>query len=390
MRWRRLVENHWGWVFAAAAIASVAARLVLSFAYYGQPYDQDSFAAVRDAVVGDPFGVYSATGEFRWPYPPLYFLWIAAADAIQGATDLAFHGLVNCPAIAADVAIAWLAQAFLAARGADALARAAAAALVLLGPVFLAISGYHGQIDSVAILPAVAALYVWEEGGARRAVWAGLLIGAGIAVKSFPAVMLLALLPTARSGREGVVLVGAAGAVPLLLLAPYLAGDALAVRRALDYPSLGTAGGLGLISTTISNPVTDFVRDHASAWNAAVLAGLALFMWRVRPRAPRAAVIAWLTLLVLGSGFYLNYLVWALPFLVMDGMLLAAAAVQAVALPPMVVTYAGLFGTWVAARAFDVPMLLLWAAFCLGLAHLVRQAISDRPPVGGRLAAEPP
>jgi hypothetical protein len=50
----------------------------------------------------------------------------------------------------------------------------------MLGPSFIDISGYHGQIDSVAILPAVLALMVWERRPQpTRSVRAGLLIGLG-------------------------------------------------------------------------------------------------------------------------------------------------------------------------------------------------------------------
>ncbi len=362
----------------AMVAAGLAVRLVLAFAFYGQPYDQDSFAMVREALTQRPLDVYGSVGEFRWPYPPAYFLWIAAADGVADLTGLAFHGLVNVPAMAADVGIAWIVQAHLGRRGADEKKRLAAAGLVLLGPAFIAISGYHGQIDSVAILPAVAAVALWEKGGTGRGLAAGALIGVGIAVKTIPGMMLLALLPSARSKREAATLVGAAATVPLALLVPFLVSDPEAVTRALEYPPRGTAGGIGLISTLASNPVVKALLDHATLWNAAWLAGLALILWRARPAPTRAAVIVWLAAYAFATGFYLNYFVWGLSFLVLDGALVAAAAIQAVALAPMVVTYAGLFGSWIAGRAFDVPMLALWLAFCGGLALRLREALTRR------------
>ena len=359
----------------AMVAAGLLARLVLAFAFYGQPYDQDSFAMVRESLAQSPLDVYGNVGEFRWPYPPAYFLWIAAADGIADLTGLAFHGLINLPAMAADVGIAWIVQAHLGRRGADETKRLAAAGLVLVGPAFIAISGYHGQIDSVAILPAVAAVALWDARGPRRALAAGALIGLGIAVKTIPGLMLLALLPSARSKREAVTLVGAAAAVPLVLLVAYLVNDPDVVTRALEYPPRGTAGGIGLISTVSSNPVVEALLDHATLWNATWLAAVALVLWRARPAPTRAAVIVWLAAYAFATGFYLNYFVWGLSFILLDGGLVAAAAIQAVALVPMVVTYAGLFGSWIAARAFDVPMLALWLAFCVALALRVREAL---------------
>ena len=369
----------------AMVAAGLAARLVLAFAFYGQPYDQSSFAMVRESLAQSPLDVYAGVGEFRWPYPPAYFLWIVAADAVSDLTGLAFHGLVNVPAMAADVGIAWIVQAHLGRRGADEKKRLAAAGLVLLGPAFIAISGYHGQIDSVAMLPAVAAVALWDAGGPRRGLAAGALLGLGIAIKTVPGLMLLALLPSARSKGEAAALIGAAAAVPLALLAPYLLHDSEAVTRALEYPPRGTAGGIGLISTVAANPVVEALLDHATAWNAAWLAGVALVMWRARPEPTRAAVIVWLAAYVFATGFYLNYFVWGLSFVLLDGGLVAAAAVQAVALAPVVVTYAGLLGSWIAARAFDVPMLVLWLAFCLALAVRVREAFVR--PAAGRAPA---
>ena len=361
------------------AAAGVAARLVLAFAWYGDPFDQRSFGIVRAALGADVLGVYADVGEFRWPYPPAYFVWMLAADGVADLTGLAFHGLVSVPAIAADAGIAWLVQGYLGSRGADERTRLAAAALVLLGPSFAAISGYHGHIDSVAILPAVAALALWERGGRRRAATAGALIGIGIAVKTVPGLMLLALLPSARSRSEALTLLAAAAALPLLLLAPYLVTDASAVVQALDYPSTGTAGGIGLISDAAPNAITDAIRDHGTLWNLSWIAALAALLWRTRPPAPHAAVMVWLALWVLGTGFYLSYLVWGLPFVLMAGHLGATAAIQAIALVPTVITYADLFGTTLAARAFDLPMFFLW--LCFGVALLLTvAALPWRPP----------
>ena len=66
--------------------------------------------------------------------------------------------------------------------------------LVLAGWRFAFPAGY----DSVAILPALVALWVWEQPRVnRRAVVAGLLIGAGATIETVPIVMLLALIPWA-------------------------------------------------------------------------------------------------------------------------------------------------------------------------------------------------
>src|SRR5438105_1919942 len=155
-------------------------RLLWTLRTHGLLYDMESFRMVAAAVVHHPLHLYGALNhgvDYRWPYPPAYLPWIAASRGLASAVDLPFRVGVVLPAIAADAAIAWLVQAGLGRAGASDRTRLSACALVALGPAFALISGMHGQIDSVAILPAVLALVVWERGGSRRALAAGLLIG---------------------------------------------------------------------------------------------------------------------------------------------------------------------------------------------------------------------
>lgn len=368
----------------------LALRVVLGFAFSGEPYDQDSFAAVRDALAESPLDLYAAVSWFRWPFPPGYLPWIAVSGGVSDLTGLAFHGLVNVPAMAADAGIAWIVQRHLGRRGMNELTRLAAAGLVMLGPVFLIVSGYHGQIDSVAILPAVAAVALWERGGSRRGLAAGALIGVGIAIKLVPGLMLLALLGSVRSRREAAALLGAAAAVPLLVLAPYLAHDADAVARALvEFPPRGTAGGIGLLASLVPNAITGAVLDNANLWNALWVAAVAAVIWRTRPSPTRAAVLVWLAVYAFATGFELQYLVWGLSFLLLDGALVLAAGVQALAFVPFVVSYGDLFGNKLAARAFELGMLALWLAFLLLLAHRLREALGTQRALGTPRASPP-
>jgi hypothetical protein len=372
-------------IFWGMAGLAVAIKVALAFAYVGDAYDQESFAMVRDALAVAPFDVYDEIVDGHWNYPPGFFAWIWPAGQLADATGLAFHGLVQLPAILADVAIAWIVQGYLASRGADVTRRLAASALVLLGPVFVAISGYHGQIDSVAILPAVLAFVVWERGGANRALAVGLLMGAAIALKTAPGLLVLALLPSVRSPREAIRLIAFTAAIPVAMIAPYVLTDAKHSLSALDYPSVGTAGGLGLISTTMPNPVVDAIRDLGTIWNALWITATGLLLWRTKPSPTRGATIVWLALFVFGTGFYLHYLVWGIPFLLLDGALLVAALVQVLTLAPLIVTYGSLFGSFVANRAFDVPMLALWLLFAGLLVERTATAIR----AGGSSRASP-
>jgi hypothetical protein len=377
--WGAWAAANFGLILWGMVAVGLVVRLVLAFAWVGQPYDQESFVQVREALSVAPFDVYDFVVEGHWNYPPGFLLWVAPAGWISDLTGLPFHGVIQLPAIASDIAIAWLAQWWLGTRGADPARRLLAAALVLLGPVFVATSGYHGQIDSVGILPAVLALIVWERAGDNRAIKAGLLLGAAIVIKTAPGLMLLALLPHARSWKEGIQLVVASAAIPVVMFAPYVITDAHHALNAVEYASVGTASGLGLISTVAPNAIVDAIRDLGTVWNLLWIGAIGLLLWRYRPPATRGVVIVWTALYVFGTGFYLNYLILGLPFLLLDGSLLVAATVQAITFVPIVIYYFGLFGTWIANRAFDIPMLSLWLFFIGLLAVRVAETLRLRP-----------
>ena len=230
--------------------AGIGVKLVLAFALVGHVPDIGSFGLVREVLKGDdPLGVYSAVNNDsvgpRWPYPPGLFPWILFAGQTADTTGLAFHGLIQVPSILADAATAWLVQAELGRRGAREPARLWAAGAIALGPMYLLISGWWGQIDSLAALAAVAGVIVWTRrgDGARDVPLAGALVGLAAAIKTPLGLTLLALLPTARSWREAGTVAAAGVAVPLALLTPFLLADASGTIDAFRYAGLPGQGG---------------------------------------------------------------------------------------------------------------------------------------------------
>ena len=342
------------WVRAVAALvaAGTVVRLVLAFAGYGVRFDIESLAIVADVLRDGPGGLYELGA--RWPYPPGFTPLAALCDAVADATGLPFHGVIHLPAIAADAVLAFVVAAGLRATGVGDRVVVAAGGLVALGPIFVLISGHHGQIDSVAILPAALALVLWERDVRRRALVAGLLIGAGAAVKTVPIFMVLALLPAARDRREALTLAGAALAVPLLALAPWLLRDAGETIEALR--ANRGVGGLGGLSTFLQPDLTRYWVEFTDppAPNAAVermsdlqpmlvgaaVAAASVVAWRTRARPAQAATLIWLAVWAANVNFAFQYLIWGLPFLLLAGHLRGAAAVQVAAIVPALILYA--------------------------------------------------
>ncbi len=375
----------------------VAGRVLLDWRTRGNVYDLESLRIVAHALSVAPGHVYSLVNplpRYRWPYPPGYFPLIALGKALAGATGWQFDRVIRLWPVLADAGIAWVVQDHLRSRELGSGARLSAVALVMLAPSFAAISGVHGQIDAVAILPAAIALSVWERAPVgRRAPVAGALIGLGIAVKTVPGLMLLALLPSARSRREQLVLIGSAAAVVLVAIGPFLVHDGLHWFRNLDYN-----GGIGLGSLSLAvqpDLALDWLHVGSSPFNSVSLvlfrdsrwiAGgsvlvMAAFLYRRRVPAPAAAVLLWATVYAFGVTFFMQYMVWGLPFLLMAGLLWPALILEALLVAPVLVIYHGVVHASSAWLFYVAPMLVVWVACALlVLLWLSGRLPSRRPP----------
>lgn len=376
------------------------ARLGVAATTDGVAYDLASFTIVNNVLWdGDPLRFYAAvneSGDFgpfpRWPYPTGFLPVLLATAWVAENLGLALDHLIRVPFIVADGAIALLVADFLGRRGASERTRLAAAGLVALGPAFAAISGYHGQMDAVAILPAVLALSLWERmDGAERALVAGALIGLGGAIKTAPLLLLLALLPSVRSRREALTLLASAAAVPLIALLPFLLADPGSVLSALRYRGAPGLGGVSLLvqpelptawladAEVRLNAATRALLDAGILVTLPVILGVAAFALRRRLAAPHAAVLLWLAFYVAGVNFFMQYLVWGLPFLLMCGYLRQVALLQVAFAPALVLTYSTSSATlvWL---LYTPVVAAAWMAALVALVTLIARARAQPPP----------
>jgi hypothetical protein len=330
----------------ALIAAGTVGRIVWAFSSYGVAPDIDALQLVANELRSDPGELYP-TG--RWPYPGAFLPLAVLADVVADALGIPFHGVIQIPAILADAAIAWVVAGALLPRFGERTA-VAGAALVAASPIFILISGYHGQIDAVAVLPALAGVLLWVRGVPNRALWAGLLIGLGAAVKQPPLFLVLALLPGAAGWREGGRLVGAAAAVPLVSILPFLVldpgGTVEGVTANRGVPGFGglsaflqpdlTRFWATLGAGVEPNGAVELVTD-AQNWivGAAVLA-TGLMLWRRRVEPLHGAVLIWLVVYATNPNFAFQYLIWGLPFFIAAGHLRATLALTTVATPPAV------------------------------------------------------
>jgi hypothetical protein len=378
----------------AILAAGTVLALVIAKSTGGDPYDMESVRLVRAELDRAPLHLYETfqvRGAARWPYPPGFLPWVWLAGWLHDHGLASFEFLIRVPSILADAAIAWLVQDFLRGRGAARGARLAAAALVCLGPAFLAISAYHGQIDALAILPGVAAVYVWEREREGRALPAGLLIGAGAALKTVPGLLLLALLPSARSRREVALLLAGAAAPVLLAFAPYAIEGTLPPTDVLTYRGLPGVGGLSLLAQPDlpfaalglrAAPLTDFSRqlyDHGT-WVVAIgLVAVAAVGARSRARALPMAVLLWLAVYVFGVNFFFQYALWGLPFFLMAGYVREVALAELALLGPTIAFYRRPWEADVVGYGYVAVMLALLAAVAVAFVVLARRGLRTAP-----------
>lgn len=287
----------------------------------------------------------------RYPYLPLQVYALAAAEWLHGQTALPFLPLVKAPSILADAATAAILLRAASRRGRSALAAGRVALLFALNPISITITSLHGQFDALplcfaagawALLDADRAGIAGDEtaelaGGCSRSsasdclpaqhrstapLWAGLLVGLGIAEKSWPALLLPALLLLPRTWRARAVFVAAT----LLPIAACLALYAALMRVspwhplfvALSYRAYTGAWGVSLLLEKLALiwpralPLARLFDRHGGLLDLGItaLAGVVL----VRRDAALACLALLLVAFAAASGWGYHWLVWPLPF----------------------------------------------------------------------------
>ena len=327
-------------------------------------------------------GSYQGVPTYVWPYPPAFLPIIAAMHWI------AFHGgptvshLDRAFMSMTDLSLAFVLQWGLGRMGYSHRRRLAAAALVALGPAFVAVAAVHGQLDAFAWLPAAGAFILWAR---RRKGWhalaCGVLIGLGIDVKVAPGLALLALGPDARDRRELLSLLAGAAGVVLLSLVPFALTTTSGLSAITHYSGFPGRGGLTSLlqprltlhllapnnPNIIFNGTTHFLLGHSALILVPLLVGVAaVARWR-RLEPPDTMVALILTLCVFAPAVLPQYWLWPVPFLILGGRLWAAFIFQLAALPLLIWNYAFLVEPYQPHRYLSVGFILhvyvpyLWA-----------------------------
>ena len=347
---------------AGLLAAGAALRLALVAAAPGEYYDPHAIAHVGAAFLNAPLhlsgldvnpGSYQGFPTYPWPYLPGFTPVAGLLSWLSARLSVSVSHLDRALMSAVDLVVAWVVQWLLGRQGRPQGERLIAAALIVFGPAFVAVSAVHGQIDALAWLPAVAAVGIWTHPrGRRRALVCGLLIGLGIAIKTTPGLALIALAPSARDRRELGTLVLAAAAVPLLAVLPFLIVAPHGLGAVVDYRGFAGRAGLTVLLQPrlalhdLTGPyvaydaTTRFLLEHANVVLAAALIPVAAVAWKRRLDPATTMVALLLAFYVAGAAILPQYWLWIVPFLLLSRRAAAALVYQLALLPLLVATYA--------------------------------------------------
>lgn len=306
---------------ALIGILLLAAGLRLGLATIAGPIiDIENFERVAATILrSGPLALYQET-EGQYPYPPVWFIWETAAYMLARGSALPFALWVRLPTIAADMGIVWLIWHWTRHRSpGQAMWRSFGYAV---NPVPLIITGLHGQFDAIALFFTLLALYNLEHRG--RYLSAALNLAVGIAVKSFPVLLLPPALLQLRTTRARTLFGAAAVAPVLLLLLPYVIAMPSALWRELfGYRGAALLGFMVPIRTLYVPLVGESVPAELTHQIVSISAYLflAAYLFAIWYQQRRGATLVNTAIAIL-SLFYLvyagiapQYLIWIVPFM---------------------------------------------------------------------------
>lgn len=294
--------------------AAVAIRVMLAWVSPGVSYDMESYQIQGRAVLTGQ-NIYEVT--YRYPYPPLWMYWPAAALKLADSSGTPFHFWVKLLAILADVGIGWLLWAW--PSHPDEAARRAA--LYWFNPVVLIVSAVHGQFDSLVIFGVVLAARFWID---RRSIPAALSLGFAVALKGFPLLLLPAFIIGLASWSQAIVFVALAASIFVVISVPYLAssgtrvmGIVLRYNSTADHSYGYILNSLAVTGMAVAKQTLDGMRS-VSRWLefGAVLGVAAVGAMRRWSLEQRLAVTLF-AIYAVAPGLASQQMMWVVPFLIL-------------------------------------------------------------------------
>lgn len=225
MRWTRRSTT-----FTLILLLGLLPRLYLAFAFDGNA-DQTSYSIVRGILDGGG-NVYAETRFYN--YSPLWMGVLRSASAVSDASGLPYPAVIRALLTGADLALALLLARL---GGAESFAR------YWLNPGAIAIVGFGGQFETLALIPLVGAALAQRAGKSLR--WVFALGALAVLMKHSTVFLVWVVFVYAVGVRRALLWMAATGALFLLSLTPFLPAGAEGIwRNVIAYSSLNNGYGL--------------------------------------------------------------------------------------------------------------------------------------------------
>jgi hypothetical protein len=255
------------------------------------------------------------------------------------------------------------------------------------------VAGFNGQVDPAATLPALLAFWVWTRPGQAARGWvAGGLLGIAGSIKTVPLFLAWPVACSASSRREGASVLAGAVAVFVLICLPFALASHAVIDHVTGYQGVPGWGGISLF---LEPRWAAHLLNHQISGNLSLLldlktsgkyvllpaiAAMSLFLVWKRPDALTGIVLMYLTIYVFGVSFFISYLVWAMPFLVVRGHFRAVAALQLGLAPAQIAVFIYDLPLWAGYLVYTASMAVLWLVFTGVLARWVRSLVREPVP----------
>ena len=297
-------------------LASILPRLIPAFKAPPAGDMANSLEVAQTVLAGK-----NAYQETRLaPNPPPWLYHQAAALYLSQKTTLPHPFFVKIPIILADSAIAILLFLLL---GRTNLAFKTAL-LWALSPLSIFITAFQGQFDSMPLLMILLALYFFP----RHLSLSAIMLGLGIALKEFPVLLLPFFLFKLKNYPQKMIFIILSLAPVALLMAPFLYLSPSGVSaNILSYSGAPDQGFMGLVrgflwlnqgQAFIPLPQLLPLISFSKFVYLALLALLTLFSFRHRSLSQsRFFSLTFLLFITVFGGVSTQYLLWALPFLLL-------------------------------------------------------------------------
>ena len=332
----KTIKRGWLILVLVACLVRLVPNLILPV---GAVYDIESYQIVADTVLQGQ-DVYTADGrpsasvEARHPYLPFQMYWMAFARWSSNEFQVPYVKVVRLLPIVADIGIVLLIYHW---RSRDRRSRRLlqdqaffSGMLYALNPVAVFVCAYHGQFDAIPLLCLVCAIIFLERSPGLSGMW----LGIGILDKSWPVLALPSLLWGVRtshptpSWKKILVMALVSVAIPLLGTGLYTvlfrADFFQVIGRALGYNRGIGAWGYSYFFRLLASfypaaqPAMDAMLSFGRTLTLLAL-GL-IWFFGARKQSPSAGILTILVAyLVFTHAFSIQYLLWVIPFAVLEG-----------------------------------------------------------------------